>query len=91
MLAHPHHRPSVRTTNDFRNPQDRAWSIRQVLECPDLSVEILGQLAGIGDLQDEAACIRFQPEILIDGTGQLMGRSAKPPVTPRQLLRLVSG
>jgi len=43
-----------------------------MLEGPDLRIEILRELAGIGNLEDEALSRRVQPEILVDGTGQFV-------------------
>lgn len=77
--------------HDLRHPQRGAGIAGQVIEDSDLRSEILRQFVGVGDLQDEAATRRLQPEVLVDGTGQFVGYRGEPPVTPRQFLRLVCG
>jgi len=82
-------RTSIAATNHFRHGQRKAGSARQMLQGPDLRIEILGQFGGIGDLQNEALLQGIQPKVLIDRAGQLMRHSVEAPVTLRQLLRLI--
>ena len=88
MFPSLYDRTSVAATNNFRHPQRDVGSSRQVLEHPDLRIEILRQFAGIGNLQNEAPTRGIQPEILIDRAGQLVRDRVEAPVTLRQLLRL---
>ena len=82
-------RTSVAATNHFRYVQRHVGRARQVLEGPDLRIEILRQFGGIGDLQNEALSRGIQPETLIDRAGQLMRDRVEAPVTLRQILRLL--